>query len=54
MNQPITDGPHEPQPLPDKPVAIALHEAIRQLADLRLEVVELKRRVEALEEEGKK
>jgi hypothetical protein len=46
----VTDGPHEPkEPPPDKPVAIALHDAIQQIANLRLEINELRRRLEALE-----
>ena len=43
-----TGGP--PEPVEDKPVSIALHDALQKIADLTLELNELKRRVKRLEE----
>ena len=55
----VNRGPHEaiktggppPPPPEDKPVAIALHDALQKIADLTLEVVELKRKLKAHLEE---
>jgi hypothetical protein len=46
-----TGGP--PQEKEDKPVSIALREALMRLADIRLEINQLMRRVEKLEEQCK-
>ena len=43
-----TGGP--PEPVEDRPVSIALHEALQKIADLTLEMNELKRRIERLED----
>jgi DNA-directed RNA polymerase subunit K/omega len=42
-----------PQEKEDKPVSIALREALMRLADIRLEINQLMRRVEKLEEQCK-
>ena len=44
-----TGGP--PEPVEDKPVSIAVHDLVEQVANLRLEIEALKQRIKTLEGE---
>ena len=44
-----TGGP--PEPTEDRPLAIAMHDLVEQVANLRLEIEALKQRIKTLEGE---